>query len=83
MNEWEIVAAVLAVGLVPCGVLCALGKAGDALVAVELSSTLVVTILMALSEGLQRQPFLDLALTLAFVSLVGGLVVARLLERDL
>lgn len=83
MNEWEIVAAVLAVGLLPCGLVCALGRAGDALVAMLLASTLVVTILMVLSEGLQRQPFLDLALTLAFVSLVGGLAIARLLERDL
>jgi multisubunit Na+/H+ antiporter MnhF subunit len=38
---------------------------------------------MLLSEGLQRQPFIDLAVTFAFVSFVGALVFVRLLERDL
>lgn len=83
MNEWEILAAVLAGGVLPCvGVAWRAGVA-DALVALEIAGTLVCTALMALAQGLQRQPFADLALILALLSIVGALAVARLLERDL
>lgn len=83
MNEWEIAAAVLGAGLIPCLAVCVLTGVAGGLVALEVASVLVTTILMLLSEGLQRQPFIDLALTFAFGSLVGALVFARLLERDL
>lgn len=83
MNEWVIAAAILGVGLLPCVAVCALAGVADGLVALELAGTLSSTILMALAEGLQRQPFVDLALTLALLSLVGSLVFARMLEHDL
>jgi multisubunit Na+/H+ antiporter MnhF subunit len=83
MNEWELVAAVLGAGLVPCLVICAVSDAAHGLVALEVASALLTTILMLLSEGFQRQPFIDLAVTFAFLSLVGALAFARLLERDL
>lgn len=83
MNKWEIVAAVLAGGLLPCLGVCALAGVADGLVAMELAGTLVATILMVLAEGLQRQPFVDLALTLAILAIVGTLAIARLLEDDL
>ncbi len=83
MNEWEIVAAVLAGCLLPCVGVCALAGVADGLVAMELAGTLVATILMVLAEGLRRQPFIDLALTLAILALVGTLAIARLLEDDL
>lgn len=83
MNEWEIAAAVLGLGLLPCLLVCARCGAAHGLVALELASVLLTTILMVLSEGFQRQPFIDLALTFAFLSLVGALAFARLLERDL
>jgi multisubunit Na+/H+ antiporter MnhF subunit len=38
---------------------------------------------MVLSEGLQRQPFVDLALVVAVLSVLGGMVIARLLEDNL
>jgi multisubunit Na+/H+ antiporter MnhF subunit len=44
---------------------------------------LVSTILMLLSEGFHRQPFIDLAVVLAPMTLVGSLVFARLKERQL
>lgn len=83
MNEWEIAAAVLGVALLPCLIVCALAGAEHGLVAMEVASVLLTTILMLLAEGLHRQPFIDLAVTFAFVSLVGAVVFARLLERDL
>jgi multisubunit Na+/H+ antiporter MnhF subunit len=83
MNEWEIVAAVLSCGLLACVGVCAFAGAESAFVALELAGTVVVTILMVLAVGLRRQPFIDLALTLAVVEIVGALAVARLLEDDL
>lgn len=83
MNEWEIAAAVLAGALLPCVGVCALAGVADGLVAMELAGTIVATVLMLLAEGLQRQPFIDLALTLAILAIVGTLAIARLLEHDL
>lgn len=83
MNEWVIVAAVLGAALIPCLVICAIDEVAHGLVALEVASILLTTILMVLSEGFQRQPFIDLALTFAFLSLVGSLAFARLLEREL
>jgi multisubunit Na+/H+ antiporter MnhF subunit len=83
MSEWEIVAAVLGAGFIPCLVVCAVSDAAHGLVALEVASVLLTTILMVLSEGFRRQPFIDLALTFAFLSLVGALAFARLLEHEL
>ena len=83
MNEWAIAAAVLGTGLLPCLVVCLVADVAHGLVAFEVASVLLTTILMLLSEGFHRQPFIDLALTFAFLSLVGGVAFARLMERDL
>lgn len=83
MNQWEIAAAVLGAALLPCLAVCLLADVEDALVAVELACVLLTSILMALSEGLQRQPFIDLALTFGLLSLLGALAYARLFEHDL
>jgi multisubunit Na+/H+ antiporter MnhF subunit len=83
MNEWEIVAAVLGVGMLACGLLAAFTTVANALVALELGGTLATTVLMVLAEGLQRQPFMDLAIVVAVLSVLGCMVVARLLEEDL
>jgi multisubunit Na+/H+ antiporter MnhF subunit len=37
---------------------------------------------MVLSEGFHRQPFVDLAVVLALVSIVGSLAFARLMEGE-
>lgn len=83
MNQWEIAAAALGAALIPCLAVCLLAGIADALVAMELASVLVASILMVLSEGLQRQPFIDLALTFGLLSLLASLAYARLLEHDL
>ena len=83
MNEWEIVAVVLGAAMVPCLAVCALTDATRALVAVELAGTLLASSLMALCEGFHRQPFIDLALVFALLSMLGALAFARLMERDL
>jgi multisubunit Na+/H+ antiporter MnhF subunit len=83
MNKWEIVAVVLAVAMAPCLGVAVLAGAEHALAAVEVASTLLTTLLMVLSEGFHRQPFIDLAVIFALVSIAGALAFARLMERDL
>jgi multisubunit Na+/H+ antiporter MnhF subunit len=83
MNEWEIAAAVLAAAIVPCFGVCVLGSATSSLAALELAGTLLASALMALCEGFHRQPFIDLALLFALLSMIGAIAFARLMERDL
>jgi len=83
MNEWEIAAAVIAATIVPCLGVCVFSSAMGALPALELAGTLAATALMALCEGFHRQPFIDLALLFAVLSMLGAFAFARLMERDL
>lgn len=83
MNEWVLAAIILVAAMIPCLAICATHGATHGLAAVEVSSTLLASVLMLLSEGFHRQPFVDLAVTFAFVSVVGALAFARMMERDL
>jgi multicomponent Na+:H+ antiporter subunit F len=83
MNEWELAAIVLIAAIVPCVVVCVLASAPAALAALEVASTLATTVLIVLAEGFHRQPFIDLALVLAVLSVVGSLAFARLMEGDI
>ena len=83
MNEWEIAAAVLGGAMIPCLGVCAFTTAVDALASLELAGTLLASSLMALCEGFHRQPFIDLALLFALLSMLGAFAFARLMERDL
>jgi multisubunit Na+/H+ antiporter MnhF subunit len=81
MNEWQIAASVLGFALIPCLAVAVFTPAENGLAALELAAVLVTTILMLLSEGFRRQPFIDLAVVFAPMSLVGALTFARLMER--
>jgi multisubunit Na+/H+ antiporter MnhF subunit len=81
MNEWEIAATVLGFALLPCLVACFVSDAPRALPAFELAGVLLSSILMLLAEGFHRQPFIDLAVVFAPMSLIGALAFARLMER--
>ena len=83
MNIWEIAATALGFALLPCIGLTLLAPPAHGLVALEVGSVLMSTILMLLAEGFHRQPFIDLAVVFAPMSLVGALVFARLMERNL
>jgi multisubunit Na+/H+ antiporter MnhF subunit len=83
MNEWEIAATVLAFALIPCVVVCLLSQPEAGLVALEIAGVIATTILMLLAEGFHRQSFIDLAVVLAPLALVGALTFARLMERQL
>jgi multisubunit Na+/H+ antiporter MnhF subunit len=81
VNEWILAAAILTGALVPCLLVGLCASAAHGLVALELSGVLTCTILMLLSEGFHRQPFIDLAVVLAPMSLIGAIAFARLMER--
>ncbi len=83
MNIWEIAATALGFALLPCIGLTLLAPPAHGLAALEVGSVLMSTILMLLAEGFHRQPFIDLAVVFAPMSLVGALVFARLMERNL
>lgn len=81
MNLW--LAAAFAVGLclVPCADLCLRGTVERRLVGLELTSILVTILLVLLTVGFHRLPFIDLPLALAIMSLGAGLVFVRFLEK--
>jgi multicomponent Na+:H+ antiporter subunit F len=81
VNAWLIAATVLLLGLVPCGVVMLRGTVVEALVGLQMAGVLETVVLLLLAEGYQRPPFFDLALVLALLTLAGGLVFARMLER--
>jgi multisubunit Na+/H+ antiporter MnhF subunit len=83
MNEWEIAATVLGFALIPCGAVALLAPPPHGLAAMQVGSVLLTTILILLSEGFHRQPFVDLAVVFAPMALVGSLIFARLMERHL
>jgi multisubunit Na+/H+ antiporter MnhF subunit len=83
MNEWEVAAVVLGAAIVPCLGVCLFASVTSALAALELAGTLLASALMALCEGFHRQPFIDLALIFALLSMIGAIVFARMMERDL
>jgi multisubunit Na+/H+ antiporter MnhF subunit len=62
---------------------CVFASPAAALAALEVASTLATTALIVLSEGFHRQPFVDLAVVLAVLSVVGSLAFARLMEGDI
>jgi multicomponent Na+:H+ antiporter subunit F len=81
MNEWLLAASVLLVGgLVPLAVAAVTADAISAAVALNLGGPIAALILLLLSEGFHRQPFVDLAVVLAVVSFVGSVILARFLE---
>lgn len=81
MNAWLIAATVLLAGIVPLLIVCVRNGPLDALVALELASTITTFVLMLLAQGYRRDPFLDLALVSALLSFAGALTFARFLER--
>ena len=83
MNEWEIAATVLGFALVPCALVAVLAKPPHGLAALDIAAVLLTTILMLLSEGFHRQPFVDLAVVFAPMSIVGALIFARMMEKEL
>lgn len=79
MNVWLAAATVLLIGLIPCGWVLLRGQLLDALVALELTSTLATVALLLLAEGFHRSSYFTVPLLLAALSFVGSLVFVRFL----
>jgi multicomponent Na+:H+ antiporter subunit F len=79
MNVWLVAATVLLVALVPCCWVVVRGRLTEALVGLELASTLVTVVLVLLAEGFHRSSYFVLPLVLAGLSFVGSLVFIRFL----
>ncbi len=81
MNLWLAASLVLAVGFVPCVWVCLRGDLGSALAALSVASVLTVVLLMTLTVAFARPPFIELAIVLAPMAVIGSLAFARFLER--
>jgi multisubunit Na+/H+ antiporter MnhF subunit len=79
MNVWLVAATTLLLALVPCGWVLLRGRLTEALVALELTSTLVTIVLVLLAEGFHRSSYFVLPLVLGGLSFVGSLVFIRFL----
>ena len=83
MNVWLWGATALLVGIVPCGWIAIRASRADALGALELAGTVSTLTLVLLSEGFDRASYMTVPIALAFLSLVGSLLIARFLGRHL
>jgi len=83
MSQWLLGAAVLAVCLVPCAAVCFYAGPLSGLAALQVAGGLTTSILILLAESFRRQPFIDLAVVFALLTVIGAIVFARLMERDL
>jgi multisubunit Na+/H+ antiporter MnhF subunit len=79
VNAWLVASTVLLAGLLPCGWVLLRGRPREALVALELASTVVTIVLVLLAEGFHRSSYFTVPLVLAAMSFVGTLVFIRFL----
>jgi multisubunit Na+/H+ antiporter MnhF subunit len=83
LNAFVIAAIVMLLALIPCGLVIARGDAMEAMVAYEAISSIVVMVLVLLSEGFKRSGEFELPVLLAVLLFGSGLVFVRFLERGL
>lgn len=81
MTAAEVAVFALVVALVPCTAACLRGDIAARLVAMELAGVVVALATMLLSVVVGLPSLVDVAIVLAAVSFVGGLVFVRFLER--
>lgn len=80
MTVWLVVCAILIIGgLVPALFLGATGDGVRRLVALELSGTIAVLVLMAFAHAVSQSSYLIVPITLTVLSVAGTLVFTRLL----
>lgn len=82
-NPWILAANLTALSLLPCAWCCLRGSSERRLVGLEMTGILVIILLVLMTIGYGRLPFIDLPLALALLSFGAGLVFARFLEKHL
>jgi len=79
---WLFFSAVLIAGIVPCGWICLASKElGRRLVALELSSIVIILSILLMGKGYSFSALADVALTSVVLSIAGVLVLTYLIER--
>jgi multisubunit Na+/H+ antiporter MnhF subunit len=81
VNAYLIGATILLAGLVPCWVVALRSRPIDGVVAVQAAGSVVTVVLLCLAEGFHRTSYFTVPLVLSAMSLVGGLVYARFIDR--
>lgn len=81
MNAWLVAGSVLLLGLIPCGIAVSRGKPVERLVALEMASIETALAVLLFAKGFNRPSFIDLALTLALLSIPGSLLFVHYMER--
>jgi multisubunit Na+/H+ antiporter MnhF subunit len=81
MNVWLVAAIPLCAGFLPCLLAAARGDEAAGLPALSMAGVLTVALLIDLTEAFHRQPFMELALVLAALSMGGSLAFIRFLSR--
>ena len=81
MNPWLATAIALVPAFGGCAVFAMRRNIADRLVALELATVLSAFMLILLTVAFDQPSFIDLALTLALLSLPGSLVYAHFVER--
>ena len=81
MSTWLLASIVLALGLGICGLACVATDPPGGLAALNVAGIAAVMLLVTLTEAFQRQPFIDLAVVLAPMSLGGGLAFVHFMQR--
>jgi multisubunit Na+/H+ antiporter MnhF subunit len=83
LNPWQIAAMCIAPLLLVCADMCLRGSPERRLVGMQMTSILVIFLMVLLTIGWDRYIMIDLPLALAIMSFGGGLVFARFLEKHL
>jgi multisubunit Na+/H+ antiporter MnhF subunit len=81
MSAWLLASIVLSAGLMACALACLRCEPPAAVAALNVGSVVTVMLMVTLTEAFKRQPFIDLAVVLAPLGLLGSMVFVRFLER--
>ncbi len=82
MSIWLAASIALSCGIGLCLLACVRGEQPAALAALNLAGVVAVLDLVTLTVAFSRQPFVDLAVVLAPLSMGGTLAFVRFLERQ-
>jgi multisubunit Na+/H+ antiporter MnhF subunit len=83
MNAFLVAALAQLVGIFVCGLVCVRARVIDAVVALQLAGSVMVTVLICLAQGLHSSSAFNLPVICALMVWVNGLVFARFVGRFL
>jgi multisubunit Na+/H+ antiporter MnhF subunit len=81
MNLWLSASLVLVCGFIPCIWVAVRSDLGSGLAALSVAGVIAVVVLITLTVAFARPPFIQLALVLAVMAMIGSLAFVRYVER--